>query len=82
MTLSNPLTGYVNKVNSMMDHMWDGFYTGQKRLSRFPVQLESLGDYTLDFTGTPANNLRFQLKADVGGIKVKIPYPNAGSYTV
>lgn len=24
-----------NKLNSMMDHMWDGFYTGQKRMSRF-----------------------------------------------
>lgn len=21
-------TGYTNKLNSMMDHMWDGFYTG------------------------------------------------------
>lgn len=66
----------------MMDHMWDGFYTGQKRLSRFPVQIESLGDYTMDFTGTPASTMRFVLKADVGGILIKIPYPNAGSYTV
>jgi hypothetical protein len=65
-----------------MDHMWDGFYTGQKRLSRFPVQIESLGDYTMDFTGTPASTMRFVLKADVGGILIKIPYPNAGSYTV
>lgn len=29
--------GYENVLNSMMDHTWDGFYTGQKRLSRFPV---------------------------------------------
>jgi hypothetical protein len=27
-----PSTGYKNKLNSMMDHGWDGFYTSQKRL--------------------------------------------------
>jgi hypothetical protein len=26
--------------------------------------------------------MRFVLKADLGAIKIKIPYPNAGSYTV
>ena len=26
-------TGFVNKINSQMDHMWDGFYTGQKHKS-------------------------------------------------
>lgn len=69
----------------MMDHMWDGFYTGQKRLSRFPAQIETIpqaNDYTVAFTGTPANTMRFTLKADVGAVKIKIPYPNAGSYTV
>lgn len=30
---------YSNKLNSMMDHVWDGFYTGQTRLSRFPAQI-------------------------------------------
>jgi hypothetical protein len=29
-------TEMSNKLNSMMDHVWDGFYSGQKRLSRFP----------------------------------------------
>ena len=80
--ITNSVTGYSNALNSFMDHMWDGFYTGQKRLSRFPSQIEALGDYTMEFTGTPANSMRFTLKADVGGIKIKIPYPNAGSYTV
>jgi hypothetical protein len=28
-------TKMENKVNSVMDHVWDGFYTGQVRLSRF-----------------------------------------------
>ena len=35
--ITNDATGYSNKLNSMMDHVWDGFYTGQKRLSRFPA---------------------------------------------
>lgn len=25
-----------NKLNSYMDHGWDGHYTSQKRMSRFP----------------------------------------------
>lgn len=29
-------TGYTNIMNSFMDHLWDGFYTSQKRMSRFP----------------------------------------------
>jgi len=33
-------TAMANKLNSMMDHMWDGFYTGQKRLSRFPSLID------------------------------------------
>jgi len=28
---------YNNILNSAMDHVWDGFYTGQLRLSRFPA---------------------------------------------
>ena len=28
---------YSVKLNSFMDHVWDGFYTGQVRLSRFPA---------------------------------------------
>lgn len=26
--VTNEATGYANVVNSMMDHVWDGFYTG------------------------------------------------------
>jgi hypothetical protein len=73
---------YANTLNSMMDHMWDGFYTGQKRLSRFPTQIETGKDYNIKMQGTPPGRMRFKLDADIGGIKVKIPYPNAGSYTV
>ena len=73
---------YANKLNSMMDHVWDGFYTGQTRLSRFPAQIQSGRDYTVQMTGTPPGKMRYVLRADSGGVKLKIPYPNAGSYAV
>ena len=30
-----------NKLNSFMDNVWDGFYAGQIRLSRFPALLQA-----------------------------------------
>jgi len=53
-----------NKLNSYMDHMWDGFYTGQVRLSRFPSILEaSAGSvYEITMTGTPPKKMKFNLK--------------------
>jgi hypothetical protein len=45
----------ANKLNSMMDHTWDGFYTGQIRLSRFPGLIDGdKGVYNLTYTGAPA----------------------------
>lgn len=40
------------------------------------------GYYSVTFTGTPPGNLRFKLIGDSGSIKVGIPYPNAGSYSL
>lgn len=65
-----------------MDHVWDGFYTGQIRASRFPGILSTNVDYTLDMSGTPPKKMRFKLDANTGGVKIKIPYPVAGSITV
>jgi len=65
-----------------MDHIWDGFYTGQLRLSRFPSQIEVDKDYLITMTGTPPNSMRYKLEADTGGVKLKIYYPNAGAYNV
>lgn len=36
---------FSNLLNSFMDHIWDGFYTGQKRMSRFPSIVK--GGYTI-----------------------------------
>lgn len=65
-----------------MDHVWDGFYTGQLRLSRFPAQIETGQDYTVNMAGTPPKKMRFNLAAEQGGTKIRIPYPVAGAYTV
>jgi hypothetical protein len=51
--------GYKNVINSFMDHMWDGFYTGQKRLSRFNAQILTNKAYTMTYTGTPPKNMRY-----------------------
>jgi len=76
--------GYENKLNSMMDHEWDGFYTGQHRLSRFNAQIEAGKHYTVTYTGTPPNKMRYRLIGEEGtkGVTLKIPYPNAGSFSV
>lgn len=77
-------TDYENTLNSFMDHGWDGFYTSQKRLTRFPSQVQTDKSYTITYTGTPPSNMRYKLESDSGtkGILLKIPYPNAGSYTI
>ena len=80
--LINEELGFNNTLNSMMDHVWDGFYTGQIRASRFPGLLSTNADYTLEMAGTPPKKMRFKLEADVGGVQIKIPYPVAGSIQV
>jgi len=73
-----------NKLNTFMDHVWDGFYTGQVRLSRFPsvIQVGDDQSYEIKYTGTPPENQRFTLRADSSSVVVKIDYPKAGVYRV
>jgi len=75
----NADTGFNNTVNAMMDHIWDAFYTGQRRMARFPIALVTDQDYTVEFAGTPPKVMRFNLDANTGGTKINIPYPVAGS---
>ena len=37
--LKNEETGFNNTLNAMMDHIWDTFYTGQRRMARFPAAM-------------------------------------------
>jgi hypothetical protein len=66
-----------------MDHVWDGFYSGQVRESRFPavVWAPKGSIYNLTFTGSPAKKMRFELKSldRKAGLTVRIAYPSAES---
>ena len=76
---------YINVVNSMMDHGWDGFYSSQKRLQRFPILIEAGKDYTIDTEGTPTEKLRFLLNSKEGateGSMIRVLYDNVGKKTV
>jgi len=52
-----------NKVNSFMDHVWDGFYTGQIRMSRFPIimYLPQGAVYDIVYTGSPPKKQFYSL---------------------
>lgn len=79
-------TEQANKLNSYMDHVWDGFYSGQLRLSRFPVIVQAKRGKTYDvvFTGTPAANLTWKLVAEEpdAGVMIRIAYPSAQSRAI
>ena len=75
-------TGFNNKVNIMMDHMWDGFYTGQKHKSQMNTLLQSNRNYTIEYTSTPFKNMRYKLMGGSGFTKIRVHYWDAGSYHV
>jgi hypothetical protein len=74
-------TTMKNKINAFMDHTWDGFYTGQKRLSRFPAIVDAPPGsiYDITFTGSPAKKMKFKLasKDKDAGMTIRIAYPSA-----
>jgi len=78
--------GMNNELNSFRDNVWDGFYTGQKRASRFPsiVYAPQGSVYNITFTGSPAKKMRFELRTDdsTAGMTVRIAYPSAMSRKV
>lgn len=74
-------TQMSNKLNSFMDHIWDGFYTGQVRESRFQavVYAPHGSVYDLAFTGSPPAKMRFELRSngeDIG-MTIRIAYNSA-----
>lgn len=79
-------TEEANTMNAYMDHVWDGFYTGQVRLSRFPVIMHATRGtvYDVTFTGTPAQNMTWKLVAEESsaGAMIRIAYPSALSRSV
>lgn len=79
-------TPMENNLNAFMDQVWDGFYTGQVRLQRFPsIFLGERGSvYDLNFTGTPAKHMKFTLRSQskTTGSTLRIAYPGAESRAV
>lgn len=73
-----------NVLNTFMDHIWDGFYTGQLRMSRWPalIQVSSGSYYEILYTGTPPSSQRFRLIADQGNAIIKIKYTKPGAYVI
>jgi len=62
--------------------VWDGFYTGQVRESTFPGLVLVDHDYEIVYTGTPFKKMIYTLRAQSGGVKVKVQYYNAETYIV
>lgn len=79
-------TNTQSKLNAFMDHVWDGFYSGQIRRSRFPGMVWAPPDmvYNIVMTGTPAKKMRFVLRSqsETAGMIVSIYYPSAESRQV
>mmetsp|Transcript_29264 Transcript_29264/g.28399 ORF Transcript_29264/g.28399 Transcript_29264/m.28399 type:complete len:117 (-) Transcript_29264:75-425(-) len=65
-----------------MDHIWDGFYTGQLRLNRFPTLIEAFNRYEILYTGTVPSIQRFYLHTESGGVTLKISYLKTGAFSI
>jgi len=44
--------------------------------------IQTTGNYTIEYTSTPFKEMRYEMRASSGMIKVKVHYWNAGSYEV
>ena len=77
-------TSAVNKLNTFMDHIWDGFYTGQLRMARWPAIVQTGNNYmyNVNYTGTAPQKQRFMLNADSGSVVVRIRYTKPGAYVI
>ena len=64
--VQNEESGFDNKLNSFMDHCWDGFYTCQKRETKFPSLVYQNWDYNIEYTGTPPQKQDFRLSGRGG----------------
>ncbi|CDW80878.1 ipt tig domain containing protein [Stylonychia lemnae] len=81
-------TNSKNTLNTFSDHLWDGFYTSQLRLARWPTIIETgqangtYKTYDIRYSGTLPSNQRFSLFADDSAVILRIDYTKTGSYIV
>jgi hypothetical protein len=66
--------GYSNALNNFMDHLWDGFYTSLKRLSRYPAAVQTGKDYIVKFTSTIPNSVKWQLQGALTDETITVQY--------
>lgn len=80
--IQNSDSGFNNKLNAFMDHCWDGFYTCQKRETKFPTLVYTKWDYNIEYTGTAPAQQEFRMFARSGspGFVVTIKYNASGAY--
>lgn len=76
-----------NKLNSFEDHVWDGFYAGQKRMQRFPTIISGKDGniYDVKMSGTVPKKMRFLYRGGdkgKGSMILRLLYSNAGSRAV
>lgn len=65
--IRNKESGFEGKLNVMMDHIWDGFYSGQQRFVRTSGLIATGQDYEITYTGTPPFHMRYKLRGARGG---------------
>jgi len=77
-------SNFNNTLNTMMDHCWDGHYTCQKRLSRFPGLVELNKAYEIYYSGTTPASTRYMIQGgDTGDyLKVKVDFSKSILYKV
>jgi len=73
-----------NKLNSFMDKCWDGFYTCQKRLSRFVAIIDGdAHDYEIVYTGSVAKKMKYRLQGLPGvSTTISVHYTNPKVYSL
>lgn len=76
------IPSFSNVINSFMDHGWDGFYTSQKRLTRFPALVITGNKYIVSYTGTPPLAQRYRLTTFDTGVTIQIRYTKPGAYQI
>jgi len=74
---------FDNRLNSLMDNCWDGFYGCQTREQRYISMVYNHADYyEVYYTGTPPENQHFRIWGDHTGFMIRIVYSNSNSYSV
>lgn len=74
----------TNKINTFMDHTWDGIFSGQNRLGRWPSIIETgpTLTYQIVYTGTEPQTQRFMLDAEYSATVLRINYTSPGAYAI